>query len=227
MYISDRYLSAGYKAAVFFLSGLGLALNFGLPGQFNFGSIKYYTILSNVLCFVFFGAALFTSLTAIQRDGRRGECTLLPRFKGAVTIAITVTMLIYQFILSDTPFSMGPDSGGLGNHLVHLIVPLLVILDWLLFDPKGRYRPADPFFWCLLPMVYWLYTFVGALLGVTYGKSQSRYPYGFIDVDKLGLARVVGNVAALLLFFLALCYVIFALDRLLSRVGEKKSLVKR
>lgn len=222
MYIRNRYLSVLYKAAVFLLTGVGLYLNSGLPRHLNLSILKYYTMLSNLLCFLYFGAALVYGIAVIRRLGGRGGAVLLPRFKGAVTIAILVTLLIYQFLLADTPFSMGAGSS-LGNNLVHLFVPVLVILDWLLFDAKGRFHVQDPCLWCALPMIYWGCTLLAARLGVTY-MAGSRYPYGFIDIDRLGFLRVAQNVGLLLLGFLVLCYLIYSVDKLLSR-GKKKEIV--
>lgn len=219
MYIQNRYLSVLYKAAVFILAGVGLYLNSGLPQHLNLSILKYYTMLSNLLCFLYFGAALVYGSSVIRKSGGRGSAVLFPRFKGAVTIAILVTMLIYQFILADTPFSMGAGGSSLSDNMVHLFVPVLVILDWLLFDAKGRFHIQDPCLWCLLPMIYWGYTLIAAQLGVTY-TAGSRYPYGFIDVDRLGFSQVALNVGLLLLGFLVLCYLIYGVDKLLSR-GKK------
>ena len=74
--------------------------------------------------------------------------TWRPRAEGAVVFCITVTFLIYHFIPRPEAFRMG--NGGKGsfysvlNMVQHYIVPLMALLDWLLFCPKGRWRRYAP-----------------------------------------------------------------------------------
>ena len=61
----------------------------------------------------------------------------MPRLKGTITMSITVTFLIYHFLLS----------GGYENRadiirstILHYIVPIMTIADYILFDKKGIYK---------------------------------------------------------------------------------------
>jgi hypothetical protein len=150
----------------------------------------------------------------MKKDGPRGASAYMPRFKGAVTIAITVTLLVYQFMLADTPFSM--TEGNLGNFLVHMLTPVLVILDWLLFDEKGRYDVFDPLRWTIIPLCYFVYALIAAPLGVTYFGGR-RYPYFFVDVDAIGAGGVALYVVAIAAFFVILGYIVLGLDKLMGR----------
>lgn len=223
MSIQNRAVNFFYKLALTLLCGWGILLNSGITqnGFAGLAMFKYYTIQSNALVFVFYLVASIFCLAAWRRQGAKGPFGFAPHFKGAVVMAITVTMLIYQFLLAETPFSMGTGGGGLGGDIVHLYVPLLVILDWILFDLKGVYRPVDPVLWLVIPLVYLVYALVAAALGVTY-HGGSRYPYFFIDADLLGAGRVALNVVVLAAGFLLLGYIIFGLDKLMARAGKSR-----
>lgn len=195
MYIRNRALSAGFKLLLAVAAAAGLALHFGLlsGGRVDFGGLRYYTLLSNLLCFVYF-LADGIAVAACGHD-------ILARFKGALTMGITVTGLVYHVMLSGIGFSM-QSAMAAANQLLHTFVPLMALLDWLLFDRKGRYRPSDPLLWVLLPDIYFVYATLRGFLGgpVSVFPGGSRFPYFFMDYDLLGW-RVLLYVTALHLFF--------------------------
>lgn len=214
MYIKSRKIAAAYRILFLFVSGLGLALSTGvLRGAPNFYSYRYYTLQSNLLCFVYFFILLIRG-KAIRPGG-----WFATDFKGAITMAITVTMLIYQFMLADTPFSMGAGDGALQNAITHLFAPAMVLLDWLLFDEKGRYAKTAPLAWLAIPLLYFAFALIAARLGMTFTGGR-RYPYPFLDADALGWASVAQTVGILVIAFLALGYLIWGADRLMGRGGK-------
>ena len=221
MFVRNRIFSLISKIVIFLASGFGLYLNSGIPrGQLDLSMLKFYTILSNLLVFGAFGWFIYSTIKTIRTDGLYGPTTKLPGFKGAVTMGILVTMLIYQFILSATPFAMGTSSAPLSNTMVHLFVPLLVIADWTLFDEKGKFCSSDPLYWLVGPLAYYAFVLIAAPLGMKY-FGGSRFPYHFIDSDALGWGRVFINVVIMLLFFILLGYLILLLDKSLGRLAKK------
>lgn len=65
---------------------------------------------------------------------------------------------------------------------------------------------------------------IRAQLGGEPRGVQSRYPYFFIDIDKLGLGPVLLNVLLLSIGFLVIGYALFGVDRFL---GQKKNAFRR
>lgn len=88
--------------------------------------------------------------------GARGTTALPAPVVGAVTLAVTITMLAYRFVLVPRVFATTSDYRpfSMRDLLIHYVTPLGVILDWVLFVPKGRYRWTHPLAWLLLPMGY-------------------------------------------------------------------------
>ena len=62
--------------------------------------------------------------------------------KGGIVIAIFITAIMYQIALTPYSFQMDYNFGNryLANLLVHVISPLLVTLDYFLFDYKFSYN---------------------------------------------------------------------------------------
>ncbi len=216
MHIQNRLAAFIFRTVLTAACFTGLFLDLGLAhGKLRPGMLDYYTIQSNILVLVTFVIVTVNTLRGLIHDGIKGTTVTFPHFKGAVTMAITVTFLIYAFLLEPRNFTMNGDKLVITpeNLLVHYITPSLVILDWLLFDKKGMFRWFDPLLWLIIPYIYMVFAFVRAQVAGIIPGTASRYPYFFIDIDKYGW-KVAGYVAGLTLFFTVLGYIIFAVDKI-------------
>jgi hypothetical protein len=223
MYIKNRAAALIYRCLILAACAVGLVLNlFIRQGRFDSESLIYYTNLSNLLCFLYF--VPLVALMAIRP--REGAVTLLPRLKGAFTLMIAVTILVYHFVLAggNAPAYDGSQRW-LANTLLHYAAPAMVILDWVLFDPKRAFRGFDPLLWLILPLIYAVFTLIRAEIGGEIGGKGSRFPYFFLDVDALGWSRTLGYVGVIALVFTALGYVMLLLDWYMGKL--KKNYQKR
>ena len=212
MYIKSKAASITYKLLLLLVGIFGLLLVFGVfSGRFNLTMLNYFTVLSNLLCVVYFTADLVYILKGGDGTG------WFPALKGIATMAITVTMLVAHFILG-MRFTMG-DSLGLTLLITHYVVPLMTIADWLLFDAKGNMKPYSPLVWIVGPLIYFAYAMIAARMGDGIGYN-SRYPYPFLNVDAVGWGSVLLTVLALGAFFIALGYIYYGLDCGLKRLGR-------
>ena len=122
-------------AVVGFLAQLGL-----FQGVLNRNYLVYYTNLSNLLCMLFG----FCSLAHLLR----GQESFAPALKFAFSIMILVTFILYNGLLANYPSIIAYFSS-LKNGLNHCILPILFVLDWLLFYRRGKTKWTYP----LLAMV--------------------------------------------------------------------------
>ena len=184
----------------------------------SWGAFRYYTVLSNVLCLGWVVLLIVRTLRDLRAAGPRGTSTPSARWSGAVMMAITVTMLVYLIVLVPATFQQEGDyvPFSLTDNLIHIITPILLILDWLLFVPKGRLRWIDPPLWALIPYAYLAYALVYGGLGGEFSAGQT-FPYPFLDVATHGVAGVALWIAGLTVALVAVGYVYVALDRLLAR----------
>jgi hypothetical protein len=213
MYIKNTTAAAIYRAVLALICLAGIILNVVNSGGTNV--LLYYTLQSNIAVLLYFSFVLF-----LPRK------TISPTFKGIVMAGITLTFLVYHFILQPTLFQMDASeyAFSLANVLAHYVVPLMTLADWLLFDEKGRFTKWDPLKWTLLPLAYFAFALIRAQFGVFPGISQgeSRFPYFFIDVDVYGIGRVLLHVLLISVGYVLMDYLFYFTDRLLARLGARR-----
>ena len=193
-----KRLSITFKFILCVAALLGVLIQCGVfSGNLRLSVLNYYTLQSNLLCLIYFCAALVYFV-------RRND-TLLPVFKGAVVMGITVTGLVYHLMLAGSFQMQG--TMAIANLLLHYVVPVMSVLDWILFDTKGRYTWKSPLAWVLLPNAYFIHAVIRVALGENLGYGGNRYPYPFINVDALGWGNVMINVVIMNLAFTLLGYV--------------------
>lgn len=162
----------------------------------------------------------------MYREGVCGTTVFAPRLKGAVTMMIAVTFIVFACLLAPLRNTMlGENSSAssiysVSNILVHYVTPLLVIFDWLLFDKKGQYRRYEPFLWLIIPYCYLVFALIRAEVGGMLPVVNSRYPYFFIDVDQLDWGGVALWVLGITIFFIVLGYILVLLDCLVIENGK-------
>lgn len=196
-----------YKIIIVIIGSFAVTLGF-FPNNFKFDieTAYYFTYQSNILVIIYF-------IMDIVNIFNKKE-TFYPRLKGAVTMSITVTFLVYHFLLSPTSGELkGLDY--IRNLLVHYIVPIMTIIDYIIFDIKGFYKIIDPLLWLLIPFIYFTFILIRAKIGKPFSDG-SYYPYFFVDIDKYGLKTVMKNVFFITLFFAVLGYVEYFIDKLLK-----------
>lgn len=173
------------------------------------GLLPFFTIQSNVAYGVFAGWAAF-----------RGRATP-PAPKGAVTLYVAITGLVYHLVLTNpaSGFAVGPVQRDLpeaiGNQLLHTVVPLLAVLDWLLFDERGRFRWRYALYWLAFPLGYLAFALIRGLI-------VHRYPYPFIDVRDLGYDGVSISAVAFAVAFWILGLLFVAIDHAGDRLLRRR-----
>lgn len=192
-----------------------------LTGQPAWTTLLFYTMVSNLLCLAWMLLLVVRTVQDLRRSGPSGTSTPSPRASGAVMMAITVTMLIYLVVLVPTRFADGDtDIFSLTDNLIHIITPVLMIVDWLLFVPKGTFRWIDPLLWTLIPYAYLVWAFIYGALGGEFTPGQ-KYPYPFMDVDALGIGGVAQWVVALSIALIVVGLVFVVIDRMLATLARR------
>lgn len=169
-------------------------------GELTLNFFSYFTVLVNVL------AALALTAPVLFPNTAFGRWSLTEGVRSAVAMYIAVVGLTYHFLLSH----VWDPQGWLfvSNGLLHYVMPIAFVLDWLVFTPKGWLRWIDPVKWLSFPLIYIVWTLI-------HGYAADWWPYWFVNVPELGLARAGFWFAAMLALFLVTGLVIVAIDRAL------------
>lgn len=204
--------SLAWKLAIAIAGTIALADQMGVfEGAFKQEFICFFTNISNLVVIIYFWCDIY----AIAR-GRDAQDPIAPKVKYAFMLGVTVTCLVAHFMLDGgMVFKDGVFQPMM--LILHYIVPIGTVLDWLLFDYKGKMTKIDPLTWPIFPLCYLVYTVILVEVFHIYGHTTSRWPYPFIDVDLNGIPHVIITCIIMLIFFVALGYVYYAIDHALAK----------
>ncbi|MFC5282329.1 Pr6Pr family membrane protein [Pedobacter alpinus] len=154
---------------------------------------SFFTILTNILVALYFTLTFFFNAQPQRRFNKPGFIT-------AITIYISIVGLVYQVALRHIWKPTGLQF--VVNELLHSLIPILVIGFWYLYEHSKSVKYASIAKWMIYPMVYLVYTLIR-------GNQSGYYPYPFVDVNSLGLAKVFINSGILIsvFFTISLCFV--------------------
>ncbi|WP_349903444.1 Pr6Pr family membrane protein [Parafrigoribacterium humi] len=164
-----RILFALLRLAVAGLSGAAITATFldtaarVTINPFNF--FGFFTVQSNI-----FTAVVLFIVALVGLSGRRRSAGLNLAFAAATTY-IVIVGIVYNTLLTgqaggiDTPWA---------NTVLHVIAPLYVAIDWLLFG--DRLRLAVKRLWTIL-----VYPIVWLVVVIIRGATDGWVPYPFLD----------------------------------------------
>ncbi len=162
---------------------------------------SFFTILSNGLA-----ALSFTSIFLRPPAGRFNFFSS-PAAHSAITLYMVVVGIIYNTILRSLWQPQGLQNPV--DESLHLVLPLLSLLGWLLFVPKDHLRWPMAFKWLGFPLFY-------VLLVLVEGACTGWYPYPFADAAVLGYPQALFNGLLILIGFLVLGGIFIGLARVLA-----------
>jgi len=163
---------------------------------------SYFTILTNIL------VALALTLPLLGPASSAGIWSRSEGVRAATTMYAVVVGVIYHLLLRATWQPQGFQI--VTDTLLHTVMPLAILIDWIAFTPKGQLRWIDAVKWLAFPLAFGAWTLLHGTIG-------GWYPYWFIDVGDLGYARVLINLAGLLAFFGIVGLIVVAIDRTFGR----------
>jgi hypothetical protein len=182
----------------------------------------YYTNISN---YVVLGVGIAVCASTVKRvkNGERfGYNTCCRTLKFCATVMIMVTCFVYIGLLGDITSAKFWNS--IGNLLRHVIVPIMFIVDWLIFDEHNTISILDPLKAFIMPLIYVAYILIyGAIFSSVTGE-QFEYPYFFLNVNKLGYGGVFLWVLVLVLAFGIIGYIMFLYDKIVRDDNGKMRL---
>lgn len=201
-----------YRIIIVIVTAIGLYLNFKFL-TFEKGML-YFTNLSNLLCLIYFTVLVILMITKKARNSNAHYI-----IKGMVTVSVTLTMIVYNLLISSSSAASIFENHQLECNIVHIIVPLLVIFDYLIFAEKGHIKKEYPLIWSFVLIAYQAFVVIYTTNGGTF-INGATYPYPFMDIDTYGAGKVTINMIVTFVFFLGYGNIIQLLD---NKLGEKKA----
>jgi hypothetical protein len=149
-----------------------------LTAQHRFSAgdfFSYFTVEANTL------AVISLVLGSVALAGGRSSRGL-DFYRGAVALYMTTVILIFIVLLSGYPASE-LTAVPWDNTVLHYIMPIVVILDWLAVPISSRFRFAAAATWLAVPLAYLGYSLIR-------GPIVNWYPYPFMDPSRHGYVGV-------------------------------------
>ena len=204
--------------AVVVLVGVVLALALGGPhspddlAAFPSDTLRalnvlvYFTIQSNLIVGI-------TALLLALRTRRSALLFKVFRFDGIAMIVLTAA--VYHTMLAGiAPQPTGLDA--VDNQLLHTVVPLLAVVGWLVFGPRGLVTWKVVWLSLLYPIAWLVFT-------VVRGAVIDWYPYPFMDPRDGGYLPVALTLAGIVAGFIAMAALLLVADRALARLARPTS----
>ena len=209
---------ASFLVRIFFCISLitGIFLNI-----FKVNNIKkilaYYTLQTNIFCLIVFITLIICN--AIKLDYRNSFYYFI---KGEIIISTLLMLIIYEVALAPNSFQMHRTNNKLANFLVHVVTPVIALIDYFLFDEKGNFKLFYPIMWVIFPLIYTIFIYTYSASGGTfYSLGGSRkYGYEFLDFEKYGYLKV-----SIWIFLIGIAVV--AIGFLLVLIDKKLKLVQK
>lgn len=150
---------------------------------------SYFTILGNLF------ASIVFIVSAVRLARGQQSSTTDTAIRGAAVVYMVFIGIVFSTLLRDV------DLGALlpwVNFVHHYLMPVVVILDWILWPPQRRLPWSVVGWWMVFPAVYVVFSLIrGAVTGI--------YPYPFFNPEASGgYGGVALYCAIMLIAFVAL-----------------------
>jgi hypothetical protein len=146
---------------------------------------SFFTIQSNLI-----GVAALFALVLVPRARRT------PLFDGARTAAVlylAITGVVFALLLAGLQEELQTSQEWV-NFVVHKLMPVVLVADWLVDPPRHRLPWWTVPAWLAYPLAWLAYTLIR-------GEAEAWYPYPFVDASELGYGGVLGRSLGLAVGF--------------------------
>lgn len=173
------FAAASLFAVGYQLFGVHIPKGFNVPNFFT-----YFTNLSNILISIVF---IVTAIRLITNKAAPTQTDTAIR--GGAVVYIAFVGIVFNTLLRDVELG---DLLPWVNVIVHMIIPIAGVLDWIIWPPKNKLPFRVIWTWMIFPAVYSIFSLIrGAIDGV--------YPYPFYNPGAVGGYGVVALYCAGLL----------------------------
>lgn len=214
MFNKKQILSLVFKAILIIACGYGMLDNIGVERFYRF---NYYTVLSNSIVLMYFFTSFIWGIK--QLIFNHNKITFRPGLLVNIVYLIAITLLVYSFLLAPSDIIAG-NFWTIHNITVHYIVPIMVIIYWLLYCPKGIIKHQTPILLIRFPLVYFIYIILRAMIVGNIDQLGTPYPYNFMDAAKYGWGTVSVNLIFIFFGLFILGYLFYRIDNYFGKINK-------
>lgn len=169
------WLRIGFGVLTFVAIGVQLVTTIH-NGNSVINFFSFFTIESNIL------AALVLLIVGFGALAGAKAYRTFAFIRGAATLYMVITGIVFALLLAGLEQRLQVTVPWI-NIVLHYIMPIVMLVDWLLFPPKFAFTFRQTLLWLIFPLLYLVYSLVrGPLVG--------WYPYPFLDASQIGWMSV-------------------------------------
>lgn len=131
--------------------------------------------------------------------------------RAAIALYIIVVAVVHHVLLADLKVRVGWSAAT--NIMLHTVLPILYLLDWLIYAPKHRMSFKSIPYWLIYPAAYGVWA-------IAKGYLTGSYPYPFLNMAELGLMGVTINMVGFVALFSIGAAVFIALAKFFSEPAK-------
>ncbi|WEV66068.1 Pr6Pr family membrane protein [Bifidobacterium sp. ESL0764] len=202
-----KYFVGIYRLIIAFLCLAWTSVAWGEPSYW-----VYFTYETNFLL----GLVMLWAGVACLIDGKQPPAWL----KGILTLYILITGIVAATLLPPAnPLTSKYVFGIMTNVILHKAAPILATIDFILFDAHKRFKWHYVLTWLIYFPFYLAFVLIRAQLWPHSGPEAhgNPYPYGFIDVNKIGWNQMWINIVFCIIGFAILGLVLFLIDKVMPK----------
>ena len=200
-----------------FCATIGTGIIMNIFQVYNiFMILAYYTLQTNILCLSALLSFIINDLIKVEYKN-----SIYYVIKGEMIISSLIMMIVYEVALVPRHFQMYRTSNKVADFLVHILTPIIIIMDYLIFDIKGNFKAYYPILWMIFPLIYVGFVYIySACGGKFYSIGGSRkYGYSFLDIERYGHINVLRWIVLIAIIVIFLGYIIVFID---NRIAQKQ-----
>ena len=177
----------------------------------------HFTNLSNFFCIGVMVAALIQTI----KKKEDSYVSAAPVMKFIGVLAILLTFLVFNILLAGAADRDPQLNWRIGSLSFHVVLPIMYIVDWLLFYERKKCKWYYPLVSVGFPLAYMVFIIVHAVILkfdtsiLIPGSTRPLiYPYFFVDLDQQGPLGVLKWCVIFFVAFIAVGYIFFGIDRI-------------
>ena len=224
---TNRTAQLIYQSFYCALGLVGIVASFGIFDDytmFRWDFYVHFTNLSNYLCIGIMVAQLIQ--TAKKKED--SYVTAAPLFKFIGVLAILLTFVVFNALLAGAADRDPQLNWRVGSLLAHVVLPIMFVADWFLFRERGKVKWYYPIASAGFPLAYMVFILIQATILkfdtsilIPGTNTPLIYPYFFVNLETQGVAGVAKWAVILLVAFMAVGYLFYGIDRILTRKSKR------
>ena len=212
-----------------FYCALGLVAIFASFGifddytMFRWDFYVHFTNLSNYFCI----GIMTAQLVQTAKKNEDSYVTAAPMLKFIGMLAILLTFVVFNTLLAGAADRDPQLNWRVGSLLAHVVLPIMFVVDWILFREHGKVKWTYPIACVGFPLAYMDFILIQAAILkfdtsilIPGSTTPLIYPYFFVNLETQGVAGVAKWAVILFVAFMAVGFVFYGVDKLMKRKNK-------